>query len=82
MGLRPMSCQSSKLTLLLCRLVKTSAEIDAATAAPGLGMQKSSRDFIKRVAAVSGITSACGVPERAQRAHTLMAIVCCKHRTW
>ncbi|CAK0731645.1 hypothetical protein CVIRNUC_000023 [Coccomyxa viridis] len=45
------------------RLVKTSAEIDAATAAPGLGMQKSSRDFIKRVAAVSGITSACGVPE-------------------
>ena len=67
-GLLPISSQSLELTLLACRLVRTSAEIDAASA-QGLGMQKSSRDFIKRVAAVSGITSACGVPERAQRAH-------------
>ena len=65
----PMSCRNSELTLLPCRLVKTSAEIDAASA-QGIGMQKSSRDFIKRVAAVSGITSACGVPERAQHAHS------------
>ena len=50
-----------------CSLVKTSEEIDAAiTASASQGkVPKTSRDFIKRVAAVSGITSACGVPERA-----------------
>ena len=73
-NLLSISWQNSGLTLHLCRLVKTSAEIDAASA-QGLGMQKSSRDFIKRVAAVSGITSACGVPERAQHVHTLMTTV-------